>query len=192
MSKATSPPLICRFFRALLVMKSWPVWGLALRAAHRRACSVTAMVGTGKCCGGTQFQCNAEQVLARGTSPLWAVCCVANPRHSFGYDCVLRLAAPPKPERAASRGLIQRRPESGLSFCQPWTSPIATLPALVSTHATTGLLLTGKARAAYQVGVLEAIADIRASAGRHAAATLFRSSPVPRPGPSTQARLRRG
>ena len=40
--------------------------------------------------------------------------------------------------------------------------------------ARTGLLLTGGgARAAYQVGVLEAIADIRASAGRQRGANPF-------------------
>jgi NTE family protein len=50
----------------------------------------------------------------------------------------------------------------------------ATPPAPAPTHATTGLLLTGGgARAAYQVGVLEAIADIRASAGRQRSGNPF-------------------
>jgi len=50
----------------------------------------------------------------------------------------------------------------------------STPPALAPAHATTGLLLTGGgARAAYQVGVLEAIADIRASAGRQRGANPF-------------------
>jgi hypothetical protein len=66
--------------------------------------------------------------LAAGASPLWAVCRVANPRHSFGYGCGLRLAAHPKARLAASRGHIQRR----LS--------LLALVAATGTHAATPLL----------------------------------------------------
>lgn len=48
--------------------------------------------------------------LARCASLLWAICRVANPRHSQSYDSGLRLAAHPEPGRAASRRLIQRSP----------------------------------------------------------------------------------
>ena len=45
--------------------------------------------------------------LAARASLLWAVCGLANPRHSLGYGCGLRLASHPKPGRPHSRGLIQ-------------------------------------------------------------------------------------
>lgn len=48
--------------------------------------------------------------LARCASLLWAICRVANPRHSQSYGSGSRLAAHPKPGRAASRRLIQRSP----------------------------------------------------------------------------------
>jgi general secretion pathway protein H len=51
----------------------------------------------------------ANKSLAERASTLWAICVVANARHSFGYGCALRLASHPKPRRAPSRGLIQRR-----------------------------------------------------------------------------------
>ena len=47
--------------------------------------------------------------LAGRASSLWAVCSVANPRHSLGYGRGLRLAAHPKARRAPSRGLDQGR-----------------------------------------------------------------------------------
>jgi iron complex outermembrane receptor protein len=50
-----------------------------------------------------------KKSLADGASSLWAVCGVANARDTCGYRCALRLAAHPKPRRAASQGLIQRR-----------------------------------------------------------------------------------
>ena len=46
--------------------------------------------------------------LARRASRLRAVCVVANPRHSYGYGCGLRLASHPAAGRAPSRELIQR------------------------------------------------------------------------------------
>jgi hypothetical protein len=45
--------------------------------------------------------------LARRASRLRAVCVVANPRHSFGYGCGLRLASHPAAGRAPSQELIQ-------------------------------------------------------------------------------------
>src|SRR4051794_41113149 len=48
--------------------------------------------------------------LASRASLLRAVCGVANPRHSYGYGCGLRLAAHPASRRATSRGVIQRFP----------------------------------------------------------------------------------
>jgi hypothetical protein len=46
--------------------------------------------------------------VAVGASWFWAVCGVANARHSYGYGCALRLAAHPKPRRADSLRIIQR------------------------------------------------------------------------------------
>jgi hypothetical protein len=46
--------------------------------------------------------------LARRASQLRAVCVVANPRHSCGYGCGLRLAFHPAAGRAPSREPIQR------------------------------------------------------------------------------------
>ena len=48
--------------------------------------------------------------VAACASWFWAVCGVANPRHSPGYGCGLRLAAHPKPKRAGSLRVIQRFP----------------------------------------------------------------------------------
>ena len=51
--------------------------------------------------------------LSRPAHPwLSTVCSVANPRDSYGYRCGLRLAAHPDPGPAASRRLIQRRPQA--------------------------------------------------------------------------------
>ncbi|SCC92912.1 hypothetical protein THIX_30140 [Thiomonas sp. X19] len=47
--------------------------------------------------------------LVRIASAPRAVCGVANPRHSLGYGCGLRLASHPDARRAASRELVQRR-----------------------------------------------------------------------------------
>ncbi|WP_198968927.1 SDR family NAD(P)-dependent oxidoreductase [Xylophilus sp. ASV27] len=48
-----------------------------------------------------------KSLACRASLP-WAVCGVANPRHSCGYGCGLRLASHPTPGRAPPRGLIQR------------------------------------------------------------------------------------
>jgi len=50
---------------------------------------------------------HSEQVLAPQALRLRAVCGVANPRRSVGYDCGLRLAAHPDPQRPLTTRVLQ-------------------------------------------------------------------------------------
>jgi hypothetical protein len=56
----------------------------------------------------SQVMATLNKSLARRASRLRAVCVFANPRHSFGYGCGLRLASHPAAGCAPSRELIQR------------------------------------------------------------------------------------
>lgn len=64
--------------------------------------------------------------VARVASLFWAICGVANPRQSPSHGSGSRLAAHPKPGRAASREPIQRRPSSTAAYAElaeptpPW------------------------------------------------------------------------
>lgn len=69
--------------------------------------------------------------IARVASLFWAICGVANPRHRPSYGSGSRLAAHPKPGRAASREPIQRRQSSTAAYAElaeptpPWYDKVA-------------------------------------------------------------------
>ena len=86
--------------------------------------------------------------LAARSALFWAVCGLANPRHSWAMAVVVRLAAHPKPGRPHSRGLVQHCPNAAvpalrrLAFSPPAGFAVALVAARVVSVLLTLLLLT--------------------------------------------------
>ena len=95
----------------------WGRWRRARPAAGAPSGDAVSKMG----CSDSKATLNKSNA-ARATS-LRAVCGVANPRHSWGCDCGLRLAAHPARWRAHPRGLIQRRPKAMATGRRPKVTP---------------------------------------------------------------------
>ena len=80
----------------------------------------TALV-LGMCHGRSDFRvewpmATLNKSLAARSALFWAVCGVANRRHSGAMAVVVRLAAHPKPGRPHSRGLVQHGPKANGTY----------------------------------------------------------------------------